>query len=274
MMATTARLLASDMDGTMIPLDGDPVSGRSLVLLREALQRHPEIHLCYVTGRRHDLALEGVDREGLPPPRHLISDVGTVLSHRVDDRWERDPVYLEKVQSGFGGHTVDDVAATLEGIPMIQPQEDACQSEFKCSYYIDPGYPLSAARERCRLRLRRAGIPAQLVASADQLSDRGLLDVLPSGIAKDTALRFLARYLDLSRDQVLYAGDSGNDEQAFKAGYLTVLVGNTPPDVRKKIMEWGTAHHMEERIYCAQGNATAGVLEGARHFEFLPDSSA
>ncbi len=268
-MKTNEYLLASDMDGTMIPLEGDAESRRALGLLSEALAHHPRIHLCYVTGRSHELALDGVERHGLPQPKHLISDVGTMLFHRVDDRWEADEAYLEKVRSGYGGHTVDDVADVLEGIPMITPQEASKQTTFKRSYYIDAGSPLSTTRERCRLRLRRAGIPSRLVVSTDQETDRGLLDILPSGIAKDTALRFLAQRLGCSQDQVLYAGDSGNDELAFKAGFLTVLVGNTPNDVRARIEQWAAAKEADARIYCATGNATAGVLEGAVHFGLL-----
>lgn len=265
-------LLASDMDGTMIPLDGDAENLRDIDRVKALLQEHPHIQLCYVTGRDHWLALRGVERRGLPEPDHVISDVGTVLSHYVNGQWQTDEGYRDKVSAAYGGKSAEDVASVLSNEDRLQPQEDTFQTPFKRSYYFEQSVPMDELRRNCNRLLSEADIPARLIFSADQLNGRGLLDVLPEDIDKSTALKYLVALLNLSEEQVMYAGDSGNDEQAFKAGFLTVLVGNTPDDVGNNIRQWAQHNHAENNIYFARGNATTGVLEGARHFGLFPNA--
>ncbi len=271
-MTEIKYLLASDMDGTMIPLDGDAESLRDLGKVKELLRADAHIRLCYVTGRDHWLALRGVERYGLPEPEHVISDVGTVLSHYVTGRWQTDDGYRDKVAAAYGGKTVDDIASVLSREDRLQPQEDAFQTPFKRSYYFEQSVPMDELRENCSRLLHEAEIPGRLILSVDQNEGRGLLDVLPADIDKSTALKYLAALLNLSEEQVMYAGDSGNDEQAFKAGFLTVLVGNTPEDVGGNIRQWAQRNNAENKVYFAHGNATSGVLEGAHHFGLFPNN--
>jgi hydroxymethylpyrimidine pyrophosphatase-like HAD family hydrolase len=90
--------------------------------------------------------------------------------------------------------------------------------------------------------------------------------LLPAGVSKASALQWWCRERNLSQESVVFAGDSGNDLAAFVAGYQTVIVGNASGLIVQKVRE---AHHeagWANRLLCAEGHATSGVLEGLRHF--------
>lgn len=262
-------LLASDMDGTLIPLDRRPGRRTALARFRAAMQAHEEISLAYVTGRHLHLALRGIREYGLPPPRRMVCDVGTSVFVRRGRTWTVDQAYRRIMKILMGGAGGADVADVLDDVEHIAPQEDMNQAEFKRSYYVEPGVNNVALCRRIKSRLARRGIRANLVYSFDAKKNTGLLDVLPAGVAKDTALTYLQKKLHLPPENIVYAGDSGNDLLAFLSGYQAIVVRNTPETVTRVLRQAMKKKKLEERIYFASRKYTAGVLEGCRHFGLL-----
>ena len=60
------------------------------------------------------------------------------------------------------------------------------------------------------------------------------LDVLPSGVNKGIALRFLLAQLQLLPEQVMVFGDSENDADMFLDGTFNVAVGNAYPLLKER----------------------------------------
>ncbi len=58
------------------------------------------------------------------------------------------------------------------------------------------------------------------------------LCILPRNADKGTALRFVARKLEIPLEQVLAIGDNPNDVPMFEAAGVSVAMGNAPPEVR------------------------------------------
>ena len=153
-------LLASDMDGTVVPLDDEPGRQRDVDAFRQAVEGAPNLLLAYVTGRHLELALEGVARHGLPRPDRFVCDVGTSVYEMRDGAWRANDAYRADMQACFGGHAGGDVVAALQGDPDIAPQADAQQAEFKRSYFFEAGLDPQALARRLGERLADAGIEA------------------------------------------------------------------------------------------------------------------
>jgi HAD superfamily hydrolase (TIGR01484 family) len=266
-MSITRYLLASDLDGTLIPLEQDAQTLREVAELVSALEADTSLMLAYVTGRHLSLAQAGIAEIGLPPPSWFVCDVGTSVYRRKDGSFEPDEGYRRAMKAAFGGLRGDEVrtaVGTLEGVTL---QENEKQGEFKVSYYTRGRPDPFVHAVRSRLDAARAKV--NLVTSYDSVSKRGLLDVLPAGVAKDYAVRYLHDHAGVDEQNLVYAGDSGNDRAAMLAGYRVIVVGNADAALKEDLRAESAAAGTSTRIYFARYPYARGVLEGLRHFGFL-----
>jgi HAD superfamily hydrolase (TIGR01484 family) len=230
------------------------------------------VTLAYVTGRHLSFALEGIAGAGLPGPDLLACDVGTSL-YRPDEGawspdpqpWSPDPDYRALMREAMGGVDALEIRRALADAADLILQEDEKQAEFKASWYAPAPPRLSDVAEALRARLRSVA-PVELVVSVDPSKGRGLVDVLPSGGAKDRALGFMRAELGVAPDATLYAGDSGNDRAALLSGVLAVLVGNAPRTLADELRREARGRGLGERLYLATAPFAHGVLEGCEHF--------
>ncbi|HSM03562.1 MAG TPA: HAD-IIB family hydrolase [Longimicrobiales bacterium] len=263
-------LLASDMDGTVIPLDDEPSRRAEIADLAEALRRAPELTLAYVTGRSLGLALRGIEAFGLPIPAFVAADVGTRIHRRTGQDFVPDPDYDAAMARAMGGVELSEVGRVVEELPGFRLQPETQQGRFKRSYYVPGDVPEAEIVGPAGERLRREGARVMLVHSHDPLTGEGLLDLLPADVAKDTAVRHLARVAGVPGEGVVYAGDSGNDMAAFLGGFAGILVGNAPGALRDRLREARDESGGGMRIHFARAPFAAGVLEGLHHFGAVP----
>ncbi|MEE4247920.1 MAG: HAD family hydrolase, partial [Kangiellaceae bacterium] len=87
-------------------------------------------------------------------------------------------------------------------------------------------------------------------------------------------LNWLSELLELKHDQIVYAGDSGNDLAALIDGYASVLVGNANERLRSEVSKLLKENKSAGPCYFAENHATSGVLEGMKHFEMVHALSA
>lgn len=268
-MRKKTSLLASDMDGTVIPLENGKEREeeiREFVRLRE---KHSELCLAYVTGRHLELGMDGVKKYGLPEPDIFVCDVGTAIHRKEDGRWMVDEDYRIRLQRSWNGLCGDDIARLLTGITDLTAQEEEKQKEFKQSYYV----PVHVERKKIISRIheivRSQGIDANVIYSVDTLADIGLIDVLPPIAAKDYALEYLWESLAIEKNRVAYAGDSGNDLLAFVSGFNAIVVHNTADDVKKEVRKQARLKNIENYVFFTSGNYVKGVMEGCYHFNIF-----
>jgi len=266
-MSITRYLLASDLDGTLIPLEKNAQRLREVEAWVAAVNACPNLMLAYVTGRHLALAKAGIAELGLPAPDWFVCDVGTSVYHRADGGYELDETYRAAMRAAFGGLNGSEVRAAVGSIDGLELQEEEKQAELKVSYYTArrPEEWLSTVQSR----LDRAGAQVNLVASFDPVAERGLLDVLPKGVAKDRAVRYLHDHTGVDEAHLVYAGDSGNDRAAMLAGYRVIVVGNADPTLKQDLTRESATRGITEKIYFAKAPYAAGVLEGLRHFGVL-----
>lgn len=266
-MSITRYLLASDLDGTLIPLERNAQRLREVEELVSAIEASENLMLAYVTGRHLSLARAGIEDIGLPSPDWFVCDVGTSVYRRTNGGYEPDEEYRRAMRTAFGGLSGADVRAAIGAVDGLELQEDEKQGEFKVSYYTR-GRPERFV-ETVQSRLDAAGAKVNLVASFDPVAGRGLLDVLPAGVAKDYAVRYLHDHADVEEEHLVYAGDSGNDRAAMLTGYRVVVVGNADPTLKRDLGVESAARGIAHRIYFAEHAYARGVLEGLHHFGFL-----
>ena len=263
-MSITRSLLASDLDGTLIPLERDAQRLREVAELVEAMRASAGLQLAYVTGRHLSLAEQGIAEVGLPTPNWFVCDVGTSVYHREAAGFEPDETYRKAMRAAFGGLGGADVRAAVGEVDGIELQEEEKQAEFKVSYYTRGRHEPYV--DAVQSRLDAAGARVNLVASFDPVSERGLLDVLPAGVAKDYAIRYLHEHTGIDADHLVYAGDSGNDRAAILSGFRAIVVGNADEALKEELKSASAERGLSRRLYFAKHPYARGVLEGLRHF--------
>lgn len=269
MKAAPDALLAADLDGTLIPTTDTPAYRQALSDFREAVQdAGASLRLAYVTGRHYELARDGITRWALPSPDFLVCDVGTSVYRREHGRFVPDRAFTGEMRAALGGRDASSVRAALSRLEDLALQEDIQQSEFKASFTF-PWSERSGVSESVAVALSEAGLSVDLVTSRDPATGLGLLDALPAGGAKGRAVLYVARLLDLTPHQVVYAGDSGNDEDALLSGVRGILVGNALEEVRERVRTEVQRLGLDDRVYLARGAVADGVLEGLAHFGVL-----
>ena len=262
------RQIASDLDGTLIPLAADPAHDRAVGVLERAVASGL-VELTYITGRHLALAIDGIRAAGLPLPARIFADVGTSLHHQIPGAgFAPDSAFRAAMRAAFGASAPDHLREILASISGLEPQADDRQAEFKWSYETG-GERLDDIVTTVRSRLGAEASALTVVTSQDPVSGRGLVDVLPRQAGKARALQWLVERLGVTAADVLFAGDSGNDRAALLSGHPAVLVGNAPADLREDLVASAARAGLSGRLYCARAAFAAGVVEGAEYFKFI-----
>jgi hypothetical protein len=266
-------LLCTDMDRTLLPNGPQPESPRAREIFRRLTDRE-EVILAYVTGRHRKLVENAIRLYQLTTPDYVVSDVGTRLWALEDNQWHLQQDWENEISADWGDYSHDHLIEMFRDLRSLRLQEPSKQNTYKLSYYL----PLQTRREpllqEMNQRLSDRGIRASLIWSIDEPAGIGLLDVLPAGATKLHAIRFLARRLGVAQDEIIFAGDSGNDLPVFSSGIASVLVANATRETRQLTEDAARAAGVSDRLYLAQGdfmglngNYTAGIVEGVVHYK-------
>ncbi|HEU4948106.1 MAG TPA: trehalose-phosphatase [Kribbella sp.] len=207
-VADPARaVIASDFDGTLSPLVGDPAMSRPTAGALDALARLSRSvgQVALVTGRPALVVTELAGVSGYPGLERLV-----VLGHYGLERWEASTgaVTSDPVPQG--------VAAARERLPEVV--REAGQPD---AFIEDKGSSLAVHTRRLpepetALRVLREPL-ARLAAEAGLRLEPGnlVLELRPPGIDKGVALRRLLE--STAARSMLYAGDDLGDLAAFGA---------------------------------------------------------
>lgn len=242
MKSRPIRLFVSDLDGTLLPFDGDQPTVDRFSTWWNELPLNDRPLLVYSSGRLYHDVLEVVPQVRLPPPDFVIGGVGTSI---VDHAGRPVIGYRERFSDGWDRSLVQEV---MVGIPGVHPQPARCQSPFKSSWFLHD------ADERAIVRISAALAEVELRVRVIYSSRRDL-DVLPEEADKGRAVAWLAAYLHLSPQHVAVAGDTENDLAMFQViGVRGIVVANATPGLLAGIRGLG--------VYRAKQIACDGVIEG------------
>jgi sucrose-6F-phosphate phosphohydrolase len=237
--------VASDIDGTLL---GNEAAAERFRCAWNGLGSRERPLLIYNSGRPADDILALVDAKLLPVPDYVIGGVGTTI---VDARRRaRVEAFVVELGQPFDQAALAAVMNTIEG---IAPQAAVDQHSHKSSWCLP-----DAEEERIRAiaaRLAGAELDVKLVYSSKRD-----LDILPHAGGKGGALAWICRELAVGLDEVIVAGDTGNDQEMFELPHVRgILVANALAELRQAISN-------DRRHFLARSSHADGVLEGLRHW--------
>lgn len=262
-----SKVLATDLDGTLIPLEDQPENERDLSVLTGEL-RDQQVTLTFVTGRHLESVADAIDRHRLPEPDWVICDVGTSVYRHEQGEFHLAQPYVQHLQTIVGEFSTEVVRHELASWNEIRPQEDEKQGHFKLSFYCD-AQSVPVLVQRLKTSLANQKIPYGVIGSVDPFNGDGLIDLLPLQVSKAHALQWWTQHLGLPNDEAVFAGDSGNDLAALTAGYRSIVVGNAAPELVNQVRNYYERTRELDKLYVAQKPATSGVLAGCRHFGLI-----
>lgn len=271
------KLLCTDLDRTLLPNGDAPLSPAALPTLRRLIDEAGLI-LAYVTGRDAGRVQQCIAQYDLPTPRFVIADVGTSIYRVTSSGWQEDPAWQASNAEQWHGQDGSDIHALLHDDARLTPQETDRQRRYKQSYYLQRDENTTVLASDLQQRLDTADINAKLIFSDDPEQQQGLLDVLPQSAGKRHSIEHLCDTLGLADDEVLFAGDSGNDLDALISPFPAVLVANADHDVQIAAQRGVAEAGYPQSLYLAcgdlelpdgqalNGNYCAGIVEGLLHF--------
>ena len=272
-MKRPARLLlCTDMDRTIIPNGSQP----ELLSVRKQFAKFcslSQLCLVYVTGRHLRLMEEAIEEYNLPEPDYAITDVGTKIYHRHECKWQENLAWQTMIAGAWKGKSRGQLQEALNCLTELILQEPDKQNDFKLSYYL----PLAVDEKRIlhgvQQRLKALDVQASLIWSIDEAKNMGLLDILPSNATKLHGIEFLQQQLGYQPNEIIFAGDSGNDIPVLTSSIRSILVANARPEIQVQAIEGARKNGNTASLYLAvntesgmDGNYAAGVLQGILHF--------
>ena len=259
------QVLATDLDGTLIPLPRSKQNLRDLQTLR-SLHEMGKFTLIFNTGRHFDSVVEAIDQYELPVPDWIVCDVGTSIYQRYSEQEFRlVEAYQEHLDTIIASYPLASLRSRLTDVGDLRLQESEKQGRFKLSYYTLAS-SIEVAAGEVRKVLQQTQAPYSLIHSVDPFNGDGLIDLLPYAVNKSSALAWWVSHTGASRDHIVYAGDSGNDLAALTGGYRAIVVGNADRDLAERVREAHAKQGLPDRTFLAEGEATTGVLQGCRSF--------
>lgn len=254
------KVLASDLDGTFIPINDDPRHRDAMKQIGEFIAEQ-QIQLIYVSGRSWELIQKAIVQSELPNPDLAICDVGSEIRVVEKGNFVRFEPYREHLRVLLEPWTNAKLLEAVDSFgDWIWPQPKDCQSAFKASFFFDFSEQETVERA-VRDWISENTVRVSPIISKQIDGDHGLVDLLPIGVNKAYALQWWLQRSHTPLDAVVFCGDSGNDSAAVNSEMNGVAVGNADQHLRQSIQE-----NSSKNVYQATGESTSGVLEGLLHY--------
>ena len=257
-MPSNVRLIAIDIDGTLLPSSGTTISRRNRRALRDA--QTAGLHIVIATGRRHRYAEPVLEQVGLSPRSVMISSNGSVVRHFDGELIARTLLPVESARAlcpalrPFGQTMV----FTFDREPSLVV-ESMASLHLRIGAWVEANrhdmveiVPLERAfdRDEAPIQAMLCGNIAQVrtaqqaIAGTDLAADitmhrteyaerdLGILDLLPPGCSKGHALGDYARSLGLEAAEVMAIGDNFNDQTMLEYAGQAAVMGNAGEEMR------------------------------------------
>jgi Cof subfamily protein (haloacid dehalogenase superfamily) len=247
------RLIAIDIDGTLLPTSGGPISQRNGAALRAAEAQGIEIVIA--TGRRQAFAVPRIQPLGLRSNGVVISSNGAVVRRSGGELLDRRFLDIETARAlcgqtrsygtlvftfdreGAGSLVIEDlhrfnkrlagwVEANRHDLVGIAPLEHAFGSGEAPIQGMLCGGVGQMKEVQERLLAGELGGRLSMHRTEYAVRDLSILDLLPWGCSKGTALEGLARWRGLGQDEVMAIGDNLNDWEMLDYAGRGVLMAN------------------------------------------------
>ena len=263
------KILATDLDRTLLPNGSWKADDEAIDLFNELTEKH-DVLIIYVTGRNLALTENAIKEFGVRYPNILCGDVGTSIRKYENGEWQFDKGWIEHVNKQSPGWDAMAIRDAVAEIDAMQEQESEHQNQFKQSYYVEHEKKDQVLKKVDELV--KGKFDEVIIYSFDSQDGKGLLDFLPASATKQTALEYVAKEYGVTKEDVVFCGDSGNDIFPLTAGFRGVLVKNADDQLVENVKR-AMNLDPELKVYFAKGDFkglhgyyTSGVIEGAYHY--------
>lgn len=249
-------ILASDIDHT---LTGDADALAELTRQLTQLREKGDLFLILPTARDVPDVISGFDRENLPVPDAISTQVGTeIYLPPYNGELTPLPEWDRYLRHDFSRQ---EALTFLEGIEGLVMQPDKYNTALKVSCFLDQTPDPDEAATLIQQRVIEAN-------AADiyrvTWSSRRDLDIVPAKAGKGQSIKFILTYFGITARPVIVAGDSGNDRTMFDEFSKGIVVGNAQPELKQLKTD-----DLDQDVYFAQNCCAAGVAEGLHYFGLL-----
>lgn len=259
------KLFVSDLDGTMLP-DGNVVSAENIAAVQRAVEAGVVVTIA--TGRMFEAALPVAEALGVDVP--IISYNGALIKspsgrvyeeHTIEERLAHDIIAFCQergwyIQSYTGGC-----------LRYVEPCDESRfyeNSQKLAGQAVGWNGLFAHAAGNCKLLLVTQGgavtperADALMEAFGAQIdvsrsTDR-LIEIVPKGISKASALVSLAAKLGVAVEETMAIGDAYNDLAMLRAAGKSIAMGNAFPEI-KNVTDYETLtceeNGLAAAIYC------------------------
>jgi Cof subfamily protein (haloacid dehalogenase superfamily) len=269
-MHPPVRLVAIDMDGTLLPTFGQVVSRRNAIALRAV--QDAGVTLAIATGRRVAYTAPLLEGVGLRADTPLITSNGAVtrtlagepmdrchLAARVArglcgvlrpfgvlvftfDRPGRGELVLEDLEAAQG-RVAQWVEANRNAFEVVAPLEKAFEDgDDPIQGMVTGGMEKMKQAERA-LKASPWGRECECIRTEYPARDLSIVDLTPPGVSKGWALERLAARLGVDRKETMAIGDNWNDLRMLEWAGQAIVMANAADDLRlmAKMRGWKQA---------------------------------
>ena len=258
-MHPPVRLVAIDMDGTLLPTFSQTISHRNAEGLRAA--QKSGVTVAIATGRRTAYTAPLLEGLGLRADMPLITSNGAVTRTLGGDPLDRSHLKAGVARElcgllrpfgtlvftfdtvGRGELVLEDleqahqrialwVEANRNAIEVVQPLEKALEDgKDPIQGMVTGGLEKMKLAEKA-LKSSNWSRFCEAVRTEYPARDLSIVDLLPPGVSKGWALERLARRLGVDRKETMAIGDNWNDVNMLEWAGQAVLMGNAAQDLR------------------------------------------
>jgi Cof subfamily protein (haloacid dehalogenase superfamily) len=258
------------MDGTLLPTFAQKLSPRVLAALRAA--HDAGITIAVATGRRYAYTVPILESLNLPDDMPLITSNGAVIrtlsgqlihtGHMpaavarqlcgllrpfgavvfTFDRPGRGELVLEDLEQTHGRISLW-VEANRNAIEIIKPLENAFDQGENPIQGMVTGHIAKMREAEAALKSSPLADVCGCACTVYPARDLSILDLLPLGVTKATALARLALRLGVDQKETMAIGDNWNDVDMMEWAAQAVVMGNAAVELRTmaKMRGWKQA---------------------------------
>jgi Cof subfamily protein (haloacid dehalogenase superfamily) len=269
-MHPPVRLVAIDMDGTLLPTLSQTISQRNARTLRAA--QEAGVNIAIATGRRAAYTVPLLEGLSLRADTPLITSNGavtcTLAGEPIDschmdarvarglcgllrsfgtvvftfDRPGRGELVLEDLEQAHGRIAMW-VEANRNAIEVVKPLELALGDGNDPIQAMAAGTVSRMRQAEATLKASEWGAECASVRTEYPARDLSILDILPPGVSKGWALERLAARLGVDRKETMAIGDNWNDVGMLEWAGQGIVMANAAAELRTmaKTLGWKQA---------------------------------
>ena len=235
------KWIITDLDNTLI---GDTEELNKFLSWYQ--ENKTNIGLGLATGRDIDSALEVLRQNNVPIPQILITAVGSEIYYFNNNQLSLDKDWQLIIQDKW---EPDKIKNLLKSFDFLTLQDN--QQEHRVGYHITENSYMKIQSIQSRLK-------QQLVRHKIIVVESRFVDILPYRASKYSAIKYVCKKMGVKVEDVLVAGDSGNDRDMLSKMPNAVVVANHQKELSRM-----------QNVYFSSKNYAGAILDGLSYYKIV-----